>query len=210
MAVANPVQPSRPLIEYGVATQALSGQPESGDMFTVKAVPDGVLVGVVDGLGHGPEAAIASRTAIATLEAHAGEPIESLIKRCHQDLLRTRGAVMSLASISAPNSTMTWLGVGNIDTVLLRADANRTPPRNWLPLRAGIVGYQLPTVRAATISVNQNDTLIFVTDGVSSDFSVDIPFEGSPQQIADFILSQFGRGTDDALVLAVRYRGSTV
>lgn len=207
MAVDNPVEPSRTLIEYGVVTQALSGQPESGDMFTVKVVPDGVLVGVVDGLGHGPEAA---RAAIATLETHAGESVESLIKRCHQDLLKTRGAVMSLASISAQNNTMTWLGVGNVDTVLLRADANRTPPRNWLPLRAGIVGYQLPTVRAATISVNQNDTLIFVTDGVSSDFSVDIPFEGSPQQIADFILSRFGRDTDDALVLAARYRGGIV
>ena len=45
------------LIEWGVATLALPGEAQSGDRHLVKPVGSTVLVAVVDGLGHGAEAA---------------------------------------------------------------------------------------------------------------------------------------------------------
>src|SRR2546427_6905214 len=66
------------LIEWGVASLALPGEAESGDRHLVKPVGTGVLVAVVDGLGHGAEAAAAAQAAVAALERHATEsPVRS-------------------------------------------------------------------------------------------------------------------------------------
>src|SRR3989442_542063 len=67
------------LIEWGVATLALPGEAQSGDGHVVKPVGTSVLVAVVDGLGHGAEAATAARAAVAALERHATESPVPLI-----------------------------------------------------------------------------------------------------------------------------------
>src|SRR2546422_8836961 len=93
----------RSIIEWAAAGRALGGPSEaceSGDIHVAAPFPKGILVGVIDGLGHGPEAAQAARTAARVLTAHAGEPVQALIQRCHGSLRNTRGAVMSLASFS--------------------------------------------------------------------------------------------------------------
>src|SRR2546430_13300985 len=100
------------LIEWGVATLALSGEVQSGDLHLVKPVGTGVLVAVVDGLGHGAEAATAAHTAVAALERHATESPVPLIERCHRALKGTRGVVMSAAMFSRPERSMAGPGVG--------------------------------------------------------------------------------------------------
>lgn len=204
----------REVVDYAVAALTLPGQDESGDLSLVKQFTGGVLIGVVDGLGHGPPAAIAAKIAIETLELHADEAVETLVDRCHLALTGTRGVVMSLASIDASNDTLTWVGVGNVDTVLFRADSDDCRNRHWLLLRGGVVGYELPTIRPSRAAINRNDLLVFATDGVRSGFGEKLPVDEpprrvTPRRIADFIMSEFGRGTDDALVLAARYLGST-
>src|SRR5579864_6488614 len=86
-------------IDWGFAARALDGQQESGDLHLVEAFAGGVLVAVCDGLGHGPEAALASRRAAATLRDNLGEPVTVLMERCHFALQKTRGVVLSLALI---------------------------------------------------------------------------------------------------------------
>src|SRR6266571_2795401 len=177
----------------------LAGEKESGDLHVVKAVNSGALVAVVDGLGHGAEAAVAARAAVKVLEQYANEPPLSLLRRCHQALVRTRGVVMSLALFDRAAGSMTWLGVGNVEGVLLYADAARRVRHDTLVTRGGIVGSDLPPVRAKVVSVAPRDTLIFATDG--------LPPDAPPQQLADQILAHHGKGTDDALVLVARYMG---
>src|SRR3989442_14621880 len=111
----------KPLVEWGVATQALEGEAVSGDLHVVKPFPNGILVGVVDGLGHGDEATLAAQLAVSTLESYCHESVISLVKRCHGALAKTRGVVMSLASFNTTEGTMTWLGVGNVEGLLVRA-----------------------------------------------------------------------------------------
>ncbi len=188
------------LIERGIATMPLRGQAVSGYGYTIKPFSSGILMAVVDGLGHGYEAAAASDIVIATLNTYAHEPIIPLVRRCHEALKGTRGVVMSIASFNLLDKTMAWLGVGNIEGMLLRANSKRES----LLLRGGVLGYQLPTLKESVIPVMQGDTLIFVTDGIRSDFEKGLKLNDKPQQIADSILSQFARGTDDALVLVVR------
>src|SRR5688572_24273589 len=98
---------SSPLLDWGVATQALPGEAESGDLHLVVPHPNGVLVGVVDGIGHGPEAAAAAQVAIGVLRRFAHESLGALFRRCHQELVKTRGVVMSLASFHERDDTLT-------------------------------------------------------------------------------------------------------
>jgi len=198
------------LIEWAVAELVLPGQTESGDRCLVTPTPDGALVAVVDGLGHGAEAADAAKAALRSLERHAHEPILPLIRNCHRSLAGTRGVVMSVAVFDARAETVTWVGVGNVEGVLLRAQATATLGRESLLLRGGVVGVHLPALAAAIVPVARGDQLIFATDGVRGDFAVR-PFPGGdvPQELADHILSKWGTRTDDALVLVARYLGPT-
>ncbi len=195
-------------VEWGLAGAALEGD-ESGDVHVVRAFPRGVLVAVIDGLGHGPEAAAAAKEAARTLEAFAGEPVATLVARCHEALRKTRGAVMTLASFDSGDSSMTWMGIGNVEGILLRAGPVAEPAREAVTLRGGVVGYQLPTLRASALTVSRGDTLILATDGIRGGFLAGLTVRGSPQELAESIFARYARGSDDALVVVARYLGAT-
>src|SRR6266700_7377551 len=119
------------LIEWGSAGRALGDANEgfeSGDRHVVATFPDGALVAVIDGLGHGTEAARAAKAAVYLIEACPHESVVDLIQHCHEALRRTRGAVMSLASFDARTSSITWAGVGSVDSVLLRMNTTTGRP----------------------------------------------------------------------------------
>ncbi len=196
------------LLEWGVAELVLPGQTESGDRYLITPTSGGWLVAVVDGLGHGAEAAEAAKAAVRSLDRHAHDPIIPLIRDCHRSLAGTRGVVMSVAAFDARAETMTWVGVGNVEGVLLRARATVSPRRESLLLRGGVVGGHLPALAAAIVPVMRGDALIFATDGVRSDFASEhLAHDDPPQQLADRILARWGTKTDDALVLVARYLG---
>jgi phosphoserine phosphatase RsbX len=195
-----------PIIEWGWAGRAL--EETSGDQHVVVSFPGGVLVALLDGLGHGPEAAAACLAAVPILEAHASRPVDSLIQRCHDRLNKTRGAVMSIASFRSDDSSMTWVGVGNVGAVLLRKQKTTTHRDHAIGARGGVVGYQLPQVRPETLSVFPGDMLIMATDGIRDAFTAGIAVEHSPQEIAESILVRFAKASDDAHVVVVRYVGA--
>ncbi len=191
------------LIEWGIATKAIPGEVESGDQYLIEPFPNGVLIAVVDGLGHGEKASIVAKKAVAEMKSYSHEPVISLLRRCHVRLKGTRGVVMSLVSFNFHDGIVDWLGVGNVEGVLFRADKSSN---ERLMLRGGIVGYRLPSLHEATVPLKKGDTLILATDGLRSGFSEALTRTNSPQENADLIFSKYSRGTDDALVLVVRYR----
>ena len=193
------------IIEWGVASQPLGGQPKSGDMHFVKVLPQEALVVVIDGLGHGEEAAAAAAIAVATLERWAGEPLMALVAQCHQALRDTRGAVMGLASFHPLDSTGTWLGVGNVEGFLWHPNVPPVSGVESLLVQGGLVGDRLPALRATLFPVTKGDVLIFATDGVHPDFAHHLAPAEDPRQMAEQILTRYNRGTDDALVLVARY-----
>ena len=197
----------RPCIEWGAATQALPGQSVSGDAYLVESLADGALVAVVDGLGHGDEATSAALTAVEILRKNAGLPVVALVQRCHQALIQTRGAVVTVASFNTLEGTLSWLSVGNVAGLLLRANSKAIPPIESAILRGGLVGYQLPALRASVIPVSTGDLLLLASDGISSGFEQGVIATDRPQEIADRIMSRHFKGNDDALALVVRYLG---
>jgi len=194
------------IAEYGVAKFVLPGEGESGDQYLVCCNEAGLLIAAIDGIGHGAEAANAAKAANSVLKHGFGTPVIPLVMACHEKLRSTRGVVMSVASIDVKHGLMTWLGVGNVHGVLIRAD-KRSGAQDTLLLRGGVVGDQLPQLQAAVLPVGQGDMLVFATDGVRTDFTATLSALENPQRAADRILKGFSNGSDDALVLALRITG---
>jgi serine phosphatase RsbU (regulator of sigma subunit) len=195
------------MVDYGVANSILPGEDESGDRHVVCCKGDGVLIAAIDGIGHGDEAAIAAEVAVSILKTSPDEPVISMVERCHEGLRLTRGVVLSLASIDPQHGMMTWLGVGNVQGVLMRAGAQKGSVQEVLLLRGGVVGAQLPGLQAAVLPIAKGDTLVLVTDGIRGEFVEGLSAMESPQRAADRILKQHSRGNDDALVLVARLTG---
>jgi len=195
-------------LECGVAGRAFPGFSESGDRYVFHQTGDRALVAVVDGLGHGDEAAAAALEACALLESNAEENVISLIKHCHLELNGMRGVVMSLASFNLREGLMTWIGVGNVQGTLLRQDAGASGGDESLLLRPGVVGNQLPPLQAAVLPVFGGDLLIFATDGVHPGFDRVQVMSHAPRKAAENLLAHYARRNDDALVLVTRYTGT--
>lgn len=192
-------------LDWAAASRIIDGEVESGDGHLVHPTRDGCLVAVVDGLGHGPAAAAVARTALATLTGCVEEPVLPLVQLCHQALAGTRGAVLSLARVHTAQHSLTWIGVGNVAGVLWFHGATGRAAQATLLPSPGIVGLELPRLRAEVIALAPGDTLVFATDGVDEAFALAHPNAASPQRLADAILADHAKGTDDALVLVGRY-----
>lgn len=179
---------------------------ESGDAHVVRQLAEGVLAAVIDGIGHGGEAAAAARIAGDTLASSPHEDTVSLVWRCHEALKETRGVVMTLLFLS-PGGAMTWVGVGNIEGVIFRCDSNGRVRANHVVLRGGVVGHRLPPLRAECQTLLPHDTVVLATDGIRPEFSDDFVPNDEPQAMADQIMARYRKGNDDALVLVARCLG---
>lgn len=194
-------------VEWSVATRPLPGEAVSGDLHVVSAWAHGVLLAAIDGLGHGSEATIAARAAADELAAHAGEPVTLLVERCHRALKNTRGVAMTLVSIDTRDHTASWLGIGNVETALLRGQPHAAPRRESVLLRGGVVGYRLPALTPAIVAIAPGDIFAFATDGVRESFADGLSASEPVAQQVDRLMAKNFRGTDDGLVLAGKYLG---
>lgn len=194
-------------LQSGAAGRPAPGELESGDLCLVKPLWDGAMLAVIDGLGHGPEAASAAFKARDSVRECAGEPLEVIFDHCHKALKGTRGAVMTLVRINAAQETLTWMGVGNVEGRIWRASPEDSLIRQAPPLRGGVVGHALPRFRPSTLPLLRGDLIILSTDGLSTIFHEEFRLRGTVQQIADNILQTHWTAKDDGLVLVVRYLG---
>jgi negative regulator of sigma-B (phosphoserine phosphatase) len=196
----------RPVLECGYAGAALEGR-RSGDVPVHVPFSGGALLAVIDGLGHGPEAALAAETAATTLARHPADAVAELIVRCHDALRNTRGALMTLASVDARRSTLTWGGTGDVEGVLLRDRPTEGPSPDVAPTRAGVVGDWIATLKVREVPLFHRDLIVLASDGIRSGFTQSVDRERTPHEIANRIFERHARTSDDALVLVARYLG---
>jgi negative regulator of sigma-B (phosphoserine phosphatase) len=194
-------------LERGEAGAPLEGEDRSGDLAVWATYEGGALVAVVDGLGHGGPAADAAEAAAEQFRAHAGDPPELLLKHCHEALRATRGVVATVAWFDLAEGSLTWTGIGNVEARLVRAGRDRGDSLDSPTLFGGVLGWSLPAVKLVRTTLAPGDCVVMATDGVAADFGSSlVPGATAPEQ-ARRVLVSHARGTDDALVVAVRYLG---
>lgn len=197
------------VFEHGIAVAPRAGEIECGDRHLIHPHENGVLIAVMDGLGHGAEAASTAEQAKNVLAEHAADSVVAMVRTCHEQLRGSRGVVLTVAAYDRRDGTMTWLGVGNVDAALVRASPDAYPRIEHVLLRAGVIGQRLPPLYAAVLPVARGDTLVIATDGIRNGFPQAVKKGDAPQEIADRILAGYGTDSDDALVFVGRFRGSS-
>jgi anti-sigma regulatory factor (Ser/Thr protein kinase) len=148
------IAPEQPSVEWAAS-------PSGEDTRVVfSRFPNGVLMAAVAGLGGGHQAREAAETAASLLESRPSESPISLVQRCHEALRGTRGAALALASFSELDAWMTWLSIGRVEAVLLRAAPGDQPMSEAAPALSGVVGLRLPALQASTVLVRRDDRLV--------------------------------------------------
>ena len=182
-------------IEAAFATLPLPGQSESGDLCLIKRVGKGTLIAVVDGLGHGEDAASAAHAAVGALARYSRGPLPATPENIRR----------GLAYLDRQAATMAWLGVGNVGGMVLRADRGNRPSRITLVPNAGFIGAEQAHPMTRSVPLALGDTVILFSDGISDGFAESLVLSNTPQEIADFVITRHVKGNDDALVLVARY-----
>lgn len=198
-----------PGVEWGFAATAMAGELESGDRQLVQPVVGGTLLAVADGIGHGAEAAEAATRCAEVLVRGDSTRLIPLVRTCHEALVGSRGVALSVAVLDVVARSLTWLSVGNVRGVLVRADRQAAPDREELLSRGGIVGLHLPPLHASTLSVESGDMFVMATDGVDVQFISSVDTQLGPAELARALLARHGGAADDALVLVARLLGQS-
>ena len=116
----------------GVVCVAVEGEDESGDSWAVDVEGGRMTALLVDGLGHGPEAAAAALAAISVFRDAPADPPELMLGAMHTALHDTRGAALSVTSLDRVQGTARFCGVGNVDGRIRRTTRTVT----WFPKAA--------------------------------------------------------------------------
>ncbi len=180
------------------ASRPFPGETENGDAWQVDWCGDACRLTIIDGLGHGPEAAKAAAVGLRALKSSPfNSPIET-IHRCHAALGGTRGAVMGVVVIDCRANRLVWAGVGNTDGVVARSGGNVR-----LISYRGIVGASLPTVRTMEVDLGDRWCVLLHTDGVHERYDLNTELEDASTSDCwpTEFLERWGRITDDATVV---------
>lgn len=133
-------------MRFGIVNQALKGQRLCGDAYFIKEFESRIFIAVIDGLGHGTDAAAASDTAVGYIKNNYQKSLTEIITGCHEELKKTRGAAVGMALIDLESSTLRYAGVGNIEVRVKSRTVIRPISVN------GILGYNLRKVREEEFS----------------------------------------------------------
>ena len=190
-------------VELGARSRPYPGLTVNGDAYVIR-FPGGrhVLAAVIDGLGHGVDAHEAAVAAQQCVEANTDFDLVRLFQNVHQNLRRTRGAVMAAAVLYLDEKRVEYLGVGNIEAVLFTDETS-----TQLVSLGGIVGHNMPSLRQFEYPWGGRHTLVMCSDGIRGAWRTDIPQEirhAHPDILTETILSGFSRETDDATAIGIR------
>ena len=106
-------------VAIGSASRPYPGELVNGDAWQVDWYQGGCRIAVIDGLGHGPQAADAAHAALTTLSSRPELSPSDALKCCHRALSATRGAAISIATIDTAAEELIYAGIGNVDAHLL-------------------------------------------------------------------------------------------
>ena len=120
------------------------GEQVCGDAFVIKQHSMQTIIGIADGLGHGPLAAEASTAFCDYVAANPQEELCDIIHASHALLRTTRGAAAAVIRIDMQDNTLKFVGIGNVE---LRSSSGCPIKPISYPRRPGPSGAQIQRVR---------------------------------------------------------------
>jgi anti-sigma regulatory factor (Ser/Thr protein kinase) len=181
----------------------MRGHVECGDAWAMRDFGRKQLICIVDGLGHGPMAAVAATRALEVFDAaHHNDTPAEILQAAHEGLKNTRGAVMAVLALDSVADTAVFCGAGNITAVILHEGASQ-----HLLSVEGTAGYNVRKFRSQQASWAPKAVAILNTDGLSARMN-QTKYPGllarHPSLIASVLFRDHARDTDDATIVVAR------
>ena len=189
-------------LEVGVLHLPMPGEEACGDSWAIDLRPGRNMITVVDGLGHGPDAAEAARLAIRAFQAHAAQPPTRIIERMHDAMRSSRGAAVAIAEVDLEAGIIRYAGVGNIGAAVVSGSETKN-----LVSHSGTVGHQLHKLQEFVYPWPAGALLVMHSDGITQRWDLDrYPGLASrdPALVAGVLYRDFTRGRDDTTMVVVR------
>lgn len=200
--ITEPAGATRGKIDLGAVVMTYPGEQLCGDDWAFGASPSGPTVMVVDGSGHGLQAARAAEVAVKTFHNHLDYDVPRLVETIHRALSPTRGGAVAVARVDAAKSLIRYVGVGNIcGATMSGGELRRMVSHN------GTAGHIAPRIQEFTYPFVGPPVVIMHSDGLTAKWSLDsYPGLASchPALIAAVLFRDFRRGRDDSSVIAMR------
>jgi hypothetical protein len=180
------------------------GEEVCGDAWASWEEPGRQVIMVADGLGHGPEAELAARTAVDMLKDNAENSPKGLLEIVHSGLRHTRGAAVAVAELDRENRTILFAGLGNISARICESQAES---RHLVSL-TGTAGMESRTsMREFSYPWPEGSTLILHSDGLTARWDLEqYPrlLRRDAGLVCGVLLRDFSRGNDDSTVVTVK------
>lgn len=186
----------------GAVLAPYPGEKACGDNWSFADAGAGPTLLLVDGSGHGVEAARAAKTAVDSFIDNAERPCEAIIDAIHHALAPTRGAAVAVARIDPMAKLVRLVGVGNISALMVEPAGTR-----HMVSHSGTAGHVAPRIREFTYEYASPPLVILHSDGLATRWDI-AAYPGltvqHPTLIAGVLLRDHRRGRDDASVVAMR------
>jgi anti-sigma regulatory factor (Ser/Thr protein kinase) len=189
---------------FGAVCVARPDETVSGDAWSLGVASGRRRVVVVDGLGHGPDAATAAQAALRIAEQHPDAEPADVLDAVHAGLRSTRGAAAAIAVVAPDRGS--FAGIGNISAFVRTAQRSRS-----LLSHNGTLGLQVRKIQAFDFEFPPRSLLVMHSDGIATHWSLD-NYPGleahHPAVIAATIYRDHARARDDATVAVLRNVGA--
>jgi anti-sigma regulatory factor (Ser/Thr protein kinase) len=178
------------------------GERECGDGWGFANTGSRSVMFAVDGLGHGPSAAEASRNAVKLFRGNSTRTPSEILDRVHRGLTSTRGAAAAVSEIDLGRRTIQHAGIGNIAAWVMSEGSMRA-----MVSHNGILGHQIHRIQEFHYPLPADAIVVLQSDGLSNKWKPD-PYPGLLRRdvalVAGVIYRDSARGRDDSTVLVYR------
>ncbi len=178
------------------------GERFCGDAWSYDQNAERTMVLIVDGLGHGHDAAVAAGEAVTVFQSSLDRGPGEILSYLNDALKKTRGAVAGIVRINNTDNTFTYAAVGNTGASVISKEGSRS-----LVSHSGTLGVASPRIQEFHMDWPKDGVLIMHSDGLQSRWDLS-SYPGlisrHPAVIGAALIRDFRRQRDDASVVVIK------